>query len=144
MPGTGFQPVLRDPKANEVTATRVVLLTGKIYYDLVKERQARDLDDAVGLVRIEELSPFPFSELRRALTRYERVKEFVWVQEEPRNQGAYAHVASRIECVLADMGRGGSRLVYVGRRECALPATGIGQKYAVQQRGVLGAAFEGL
>jgi probable 2-oxoglutarate dehydrogenase E1 component DHKTD1 len=135
--------VICDPNANEATVKRVVLLSGKIYYDLVKERQARGLDDSVAFIRIEELSPFPFAELRQVLARYGHVKEFFWLQEEARNQGAYAHVWNRIDSVLARM-RHDARVVYKGRKESALPATGIGKIYSAEQRTVINAAFEGL
>ncbi|KAF8158979.1 dehydrogenase E1 and transketolase domain-containing protein 1 [Mycena galopus ATCC 62051] len=92
-PGTSFQPVLRDPTDNTSSAKRVVLMTGKIYYDLLKERQARSLDKDVAFIRLEELAPFPFAELRAVLKQYSQVEEVVWLQEEPKNQGAYTHVA---------------------------------------------------
>jgi len=123
-----------------------VLLSGKLYYDIVRERSARGLDDSIALVRVEELSPFPFAEVRDVLNRYvsaSSIKDVVWLQEEPRNQGAYAHVAPRIESVLHGLGYEG-RLVYKGRREDAVAAPGIGKFYQAQQKCVLEGAFEGL
>lgn len=121
-----------------------MLLTGKLYYDLVKERQARNLDDRVSLVRVEELSPFPFNELEKILTRYGNDKEVFWVQEEPRNQGAYTHVEPRINSLLIDKLGYGKRLVYRGREEYAVPAPGIGKVYVAQQAKVMDDAFSGL
>ncbi|KAJ7025371.1 dehydrogenase E1 and transketolase domain-containing protein 1 [Mycena alexandri] len=143
-PGTAFRPVLRDPaeNINAPTAKRVVLMAGKIYYDLLKERQARSLDQDVAFIRLEELAPFPFKELREALGEYTLVEEVVWLQEEPKNQGAWTHVAPRIETVLQELGIGG--LVYKGRKESALPAPGIGKIYTAQQKVVIEFAFEGL
>ncbi|KAJ7784423.1 thiamine diphosphate-binding protein [Mycena metata] len=143
-PGTAFRPVLRDPAetVNAPTAKRVVLMAGKIYYDLLKERQARSLDQDVAFIRLEELAPFPFRELREVLGEYTRVEEVVWLQEEPKNQGAWTHVAPRIETILQELGIGG--VVYKGRKESALPAPGIGKIYSAQQKAVIEFAFEGL
>ncbi|KAJ7644236.1 Transketolase, pyrimidine binding domain-containing protein [Roridomyces roridus] len=123
-PGTSFQPVLRDPAENTSTAKRVVLMTGKIYYELLKERQTRALDGDVAFIRIEELAPFPFAELRAVLKDYTSVDEVV------------------IESVLQELGLG--RLVYKGRKESAVPAPGIGKLYGAQQKAVIESAFEGL
>ncbi|OAX34146.1 dehydrogenase E1 and transketolase domain-containing protein 1 [Rhizopogon vinicolor AM-OR11-026] len=145
---TSFQPILRDtatftdPKAVQ----RVVLLSGKVYYDLAKERAVRNLESRIALVRIEELAPFPFAALSDELAPYADTNkhlEVLWVQEEPRNQGAWRHVKERIEGVLKELGLEG-RVVYRGRREDAVPAPGIGKMYGVQQRAVIESAFEGL
>jgi probable 2-oxoglutarate dehydrogenase E1 component DHKTD1 len=141
-PGTKFQPVLADPVASGPSVERVVLLSGKLYYDLVKARAALGLDARVALVRIEELCPFPFAALRAALAQYPDTKEVRWVQEEPRNQGAYTHVAPRAAHALHELGLG--PLVYAGRREAAVPAPGVGKTYADEQKRVLAGAFEGL
>ncbi|KAF9445181.1 2-oxoglutarate dehydrogenase, E1 component [Macrolepiota fuliginosa MF-IS2] len=148
-PGTRFQPVLQDPLANPSKTKRIVLLTGKFYYELIKEREARNLVDEVSFVRIEELAPFPFSHLREILERYGDALndvEVCWVQEEPRNQGAWGHVKERIEGVLEDAGVDVRRnwLGFKGRKESAIPAPGIGKIYAKQQRAVIESAFEGL
>ncbi|KAG2119183.1 hypothetical protein DEU56DRAFT_837273 [Suillus clintonianus] len=85
-PGTAFQPVfhdtatLTDPKAGQ----HVVLFSGKIYYDLAKERAARNVEPRVTLVCIEELAPFPFAALSEALAPYAEAN-VLWVQEEPKN-----------------------------------------------------------
>ncbi|KAJ7695948.1 dehydrogenase E1 and transketolase domain-containing protein 1 [Mycena rosella] len=142
-PGTSFQPVLRDPAENTPTAKRVVLMAGKIYYELLKERQARSWEKEVAFIRLEELAPFPFAELRDVLKQYALVEEVVWLQEEPRNQGAFSHVASRIDSVLRELGIGAG-VVYRGRKESALPAPGIGKTYGAQQKAVVESAFEGL
>ncbi|KAJ6508615.1 Transketolase, pyrimidine binding domain-containing protein [Mycena sanguinolenta] len=141
-PGTSFQPVLRDPADNASSAKRVVLMTGKIYYDLLKERQTRSLDKDVAFIRLEELAPFPFAELRAVLKDYSEVEEVIWLQEEPRNQGAFTHVVLRVDSVLGDLGLNG--LVYRGRKESAIPAPGIGKIYGAQQKAVIESAFEGL
>lgn len=146
--GTAFQPVLRDlstltdPKAVQ----RIVLLSGKIYYDLVKERATRDLQSRVALIRIEELAPFPFSALSEALVPYANANkqlEVLWVQEEPRNQGAWEHVQERIEEVLKGLGIEGG-VAYRGRKEDAVCAPGTGKLYGAQQLAVIESTFQGL
>ncbi|KAH9478201.1 putative 2-oxoglutarate dehydrogenase E1 component DHKTD1, mitochondrial [Psilocybe cubensis] len=142
--GTQFKPVIADPVAHPVKVKKLVMLSGKIYYDLIKERQARGLDDSVAFIRIEELAPFPFEQLEEVLEQYPNVETYSWLQEEPRNQGAFAHVSGRIASVLRKMGKGNEELVYLGRKESALPAPGVGKLYQVQQRQVLESPFVGL
>ncbi|KAI0297773.1 dehydrogenase E1 and transketolase domain-containing protein 1 [Multifurca ochricompacta] len=132
-----FQPVLRDPLVEARIAERVVLVSGKLYYDLVKERDARGLGQRVALVRIEELCPFPFEELREVLGGA-TAGEVFWVQEEPRNQGAWPHVALRVGHILE------KPVVYHGRHGGAVPAPGVGKLYRAQQEVVIKGAFEGL
>ncbi|KAF8137705.1 thiamine diphosphate-binding protein [Boletus edulis] len=146
LPGTHFRPVIPDVHPLADNIERVVLASGKIYYDLAKERTAQGLEDRVALIRIEELAPFPFAYLADVLKPYTSSTckpEWVWVQEEPKNQGAWGHVKDRLGVVLSGLGeRAGVR--FVGRREDAVPATGIGKDYQVQQRAVIEGAFEGL
>ncbi|KJA23080.1 hypothetical protein HYPSUDRAFT_40201 [Hypholoma sublateritium FD-334 SS-4] len=142
--GTHFQPVLADPVDNQTTVKRVVLLTGKLYYDLIKEREARSLTDGIAFVRIEELSPFPFAALEKVLAKYTSAEEVLWVQEEPRNQGAYSHVRDRVDSVLENMNWEGKALRYVGRKESAIPAPGAGKLYQAQQKMVIDGALEGM
>ena len=92
-----FKPVIADLTAG-ASAERVVFLSGKVYYELLKEREERQLTERVSLVRIEELAPFPFGHVEHVISNlYPNASEFVWFQEEPRNQGAYGHVGARIE-----------------------------------------------
>ncbi|KAG1828499.1 thiamine diphosphate-binding protein [Suillus variegatus] len=147
-PGTAFQPVLQDPLtlANPKAVQRIVLLSGKIYYDLAKERETRNLESSVALIRVEELAPFPFAALSEALAPYSDANtqlEVLWVQEEPRNQGAWEHVQERIEEVLKGLGVDGG-VAYRGRKEDAVSAPGTGKLYKVQQLAVLESAFQGL
>ncbi len=146
-PGTKFQPVLQDPLANPSQTKRIVLLTGKLYYELLKEREARNLVEQVAFIRLEELSPFPFTQLRETLESYGDTLndvELCWAQEEPRNQGAWGHVKERIENVLeeASVNLNRSWLGYKGRKESAIPAQGIGKVYAKQQKEVVHSVFE--
>lgn len=137
-------PVLPDPFSSQSQSLedvkRVILCTGKLYYDLLKKRDSLDLSTKVHIIRIEELAPFPGRPLMSALEPYNGV-EVVWVQEEPRNQGAWGFVEGRIDRVLQALGLGG-RVIYVGRREEAVPAPGVGALYRKQQEKVLQDAFE--
>lgn len=131
-----FKPVLPDPLVGAGHAERVILVSGKLYYDLVKEREVRGLGKSVAIIRIEELCPFPFEELREVLRG---VKSDVrWVQEEPRNQGAWTHVYPRVAQILK------KPLEYHGRDEDAVPAPGVGKLYRKQQEMVVSGAFDGL
>ncbi|KAI9511036.1 dehydrogenase E1 and transketolase domain-containing protein 1 [Russula earlei] len=130
-----FQPVLRDPLVEARLADRIILVSGKLYYDLVKEREVRGLRERVAIIRLEELCPFPFEALGRVLGGARDVR---WVQEEPRNQGGWMHVSARAARVLE------TPLVYHGRVEDAVPAPGVGQLYRVEQEGVVKEAFDEL
>ncbi|KAL1921370.1 uncharacterized protein VTP21DRAFT_11086 [Calcarisporiella thermophila] len=119
-PGTSFQPVIGD-NINAFNVRKVVFVSGKLYYDLVKERQARGMEDQVALVRVEELCPFPAQGLAAEIERYQNAEEFVWCQEESQNSGAYTFMAPRLEKLLPS----GYKLDYVGRGPSAAPAVGI-------------------
>ncbi|HLG06194.1 MAG TPA: hypothetical protein VI383_08595, partial [Gemmatimonadales bacterium] len=127
-----FQPVLDDPdpavRAGADRITRVVLGTGKIYYDLLPE--AAKLGPArPAIVRIEGLYALLEDQVRAVLARYPAAKEFVWVQEEPRNMGAWTYIAPR----LAPFIPAGTELQYVGRPDRASPAEGYPEAHAEEQ-----------
>ena len=132
-PGTTFHRVL--PDAGKLVADakvrRVVLCSGKVYYDLFEEREKRGIDD-VALVRVEQLYPFPFRTLEKELQRY-RKAEVVWCQEEPYNMGAWHFVDRRIEQVLGAIGIAAKRPRYAGRPEAASPATGLYKRHNQEQ-----------
>jgi 2-oxoglutarate dehydrogenase E1 component len=118
---------------------RVVLCTGKVYYDLLEEREKRGIDD-VYLLRIEQLYPFPAKAVLDELNRF-RNAEVVWCQEEPRNMGAWAFIQPYVEWVLDQMGRRGQRVVYVGRPASASTATGLMRTHLAQLQAFLDEAF---
>ncbi|CAE6462804.1 unnamed protein product [Rhizoctonia solani] len=123
--GTEFQPVLADPTVAPGSMSRVLVVSGKIYYDLVRERKDRGLEN-VPIVRIEEIAPFPFAALEEVLRGYvNEDTEVLWVQEEAKNQGAWTHVEGRVNNILKGLNIG-SRVRYVGRRESPVPAVGVG------------------
>ncbi len=131
--GSTFSTVLGevDPIAPGEAVARVVLCSGKVYYDLLAERRARGVD-TVALVRLEQLYPFPNRSLPRVLAAYPNA-EVVWCQEEPRNMGAWSFVDRRIEDVLAALPNPAKRPAYVGRGEAASPATGLARVHAAEQ-----------
>ncbi len=106
---------------------RVVLCSGKVYYDLLEEREKRGIND-VYLLRIEQLYPFPAKALLDELNRFKNA-EIYWCQEEPKNMGAWAFVQPYIDWVLDQMGRGGERPIYAGRAASAATATGLMRKH---------------
>jgi len=132
-PGTSFHRVIGEtgPIASDDAVRRVVLCSGKVYFDLVKTRATKG-DDRVALVRIEQLYPFPFNTLAKVLQRY-RNAEIVWCQEEPQNMGAWNFVDRRIEQVLAELDSTAKRPRFVGRAEAASPATGLFRRHVEEQ-----------
>ncbi|GAB5389611.1 MAG: 2-oxoglutarate dehydrogenase E1 component [Alphaproteobacteria bacterium] len=119
---------------------RVVLCTGKVYYDLVKARDEAGITD-VTFLRLEQLYPFPDRILAEELARFPNDVQVVWCQEEPRNMGYWHFLDRRIEQVLVDMGHGCSRPLYAGRPEAASPATGLLKTHNVEQQKLVNEAL---
>jgi 2-oxoglutarate dehydrogenase E1 component len=115
---------------------RIVLCSGKVYYDLLEQRRAEGLDDVV-LVRLEQLYPFPIEEYEAVIERYADAREVVWCQEEPQNQGAWYQIRHRLQEALGPK----HELLYAGRPGAAAPATGIYQLHVEQQRDLVEAAL---
>ncbi|XP_011879874.1 PREDICTED: 2-oxoglutarate dehydrogenase, mitochondrial-like isoform X2 [Vollenhovia emeryi] len=119
-PGTSFKHVLPDSSVKTGNVKKVLLCTGKVYYDLVVERQERQLEDKIAIIRIEQLCPFPYHLFAAEMTKYPQAK-IMWLQEEHRNQGAYCYVRDRIALAL---GIPLEEVEYGGRPASAAPATG--------------------
>ena len=133
-----FQPVLDDPSATEPEAvSRLLLCSGKLYYDLAGSELRQD-QSGVAVLRLEELYPFPGSEVEALLTRYPSVRDVVWVQEEPRNMGALSYVGPRLRAVVPRE----LRLSHVARPERASPAEGKHIDHVVEQARVLRESFK--
>jgi 2-oxoglutarate dehydrogenase E1 component len=132
-PGSSFHRVL--PETQKLVAgskvRRVVLCTGKVYYDLLADREARKIDD-VALIRLEQLYPFPDEPLADELKKYPNA-EVVWCQEEPENMGAWTFVDRRIEKTLVSLNHKAGRPRYVGRHEMAATATGLLRRHNQEQ-----------
>lgn len=121
--GTTFQRVIPEvEKLTDKSVKRVVLTSGKVYYDLYEAREQRKIKD-VAIIRIEQYYPFPVRELKAELQRYPNA-EIMWCQEEPENMGAYRFIGPKLGDVLDDLGRDNIRIKYAGRAEAASPATG--------------------
>jgi 2-oxoglutarate dehydrogenase E1 component len=130
-PGSSFHRVVDEPKFVADRVRRVVLCTGKVYFDLVKAR-AENGNDRVAVIRIEQLYPFPFDTLGSVLRRY-RNAEIVWCQEEPQNMGAWNFIDRRVEQVLAELDIAAKRPSFAGRAEAASPATGLFKRHVEEQ-----------
>ncbi|HYF58630.1 MAG TPA: 2-oxoglutarate dehydrogenase E1 component, partial [Burkholderiaceae bacterium] len=133
----GFQTVIGDASEPDPKAVRkVVICTGKVYYDLLVARREREQSD-VALLRVEQLYPFPHKSLDAELRRYPNATQVVWCQDEPQNQGAWFFVQHHIQDALKD----GQRLSYAGRPASASPAVGYYDKHYAQQKELLNAAL---
>jgi 2-oxoglutarate dehydrogenase E1 component len=121
--------------AKDDKVRRVVLCSGKVYYDLYDEREKRGIDD-VYLLRVEQLYPFPVKALVKELTRFKQA-EIVWCQEEPKNMGAWSFVEPWLEWVLGQVGGKSKRARYAGRPASAATATGLMSKHLAQLKAFL-------
>ena len=118
---------------------RVVMCSGKVYFDLLAERDARGLDD-VYLLRLEQFYPFPAQSVVKELGRFKNA-DVVWCQEEPKNQGAWFFVEPNIEWVLTRIGAKVSRPRYAGRHASASPATGLASRHKAEQEALVNDAL---
>jgi 2-oxoglutarate dehydrogenase E1 component len=131
--GTSFHRVLGETDAgiDAKKVKRVVLCSGKVYYDLLQERETRKITD-VALVRVEQLYPFPGDALAIELAKYPNA-QVIWCQEEPENQGYWWYIDRRIEGVMGEIGNKHGRPRYVGRPGAAAPATGLLRRHNREQ-----------
>ena len=146
--GSSFHRVLWDDaqKGNSETELvaddkikRVVMCSGKVYYDLLEERDARGIDD-IYLLRVEQFYPFPAISMVKELERFKGA-DMVWCQEEPKNQGAWTFIEPNIEWVLSRIKAKHSRPRYVGRATSASPATGLASTHKAQQAALVDEAL---
>jgi 2-oxoglutarate dehydrogenase E1 component len=136
-----FKRILSDRKdIADDKVRRLVLCSGKVAYDLMEAREKEGLED-VSIVRLEQLYPFPGEPLAERLKRMTNLQDVIWCQEEPRNNGAWFFVASRIEIALTDAGHDGMRPQYAGRNRAASPATGLASRHAEQQQALVAEAL---
>ncbi|HEY8106633.1 MAG TPA: hypothetical protein VIE46_11025, partial [Gemmatimonadales bacterium] len=134
-----WHPVLDDPSITDeraATVTRLVLCTGKIYYELVAEADKLG-DRRPAIARVEQLYSFPWPESRAVLARYPRLRQLVWVQEEPRNMGAWSYLEPRLRELLPAE----AALSYSGRPERASPAEGYPAAHAAEQARIVSEAL---
>jgi len=133
---TQFYPVLGEPRVPIEKVTRLILCTGKIYYDLVGHPN-RQGNDGVAVGRVELLYPFPEQQILELVEVYPNLREVVWVQEEPRNMGARAHMSPRLMQVLPEHIAFG----YIGRPERASPGEGYPAAHADEQARIVRTAL---
>ncbi|GAC1440128.1 MAG: multifunctional oxoglutarate decarboxylase/oxoglutarate dehydrogenase thiamine pyrophosphate-binding subunit/dihydrolipoyllysine-residue succinyltransferase subunit [Solirubrobacteraceae bacterium] len=132
-----FFPVLAEPRVDEAKVTRLVLCTGKIFYDLIGHPARKD-NEAVAIGRVELLYPFPEGEVSKLIDTYPNLREVVWCQEEPRNMGARAHMSPRLQQIMPEQLRFG----YIGRPERASPGEGYPVAHAEEQSRIVQAALD--
>jgi 2-oxoglutarate dehydrogenase E1 component len=118
--------------------TRIVLCTGKVYFDLLKSRRESKVE-SVAVVRLEQLYPFPSDEYEAVIRKYSNAREVVWCQEEPQNQGSWYQIRHRLQLPLSAK----HELLYAGRAGAAAPATGIAALHEQQQKNLVTAALQG-
>jgi 2-oxoglutarate dehydrogenase E1 component len=148
-PETSFHRILWDDAeslakpemklAKDARIRRVVLCSGKVYYDLYEDRLKRGVDD-VYLLRVEQLYPFPLKALVNELSRFKKA-DIVWCQEEPKNMGSWSFVEPYLEWVLGQTGAATKRPRYVGRPAAAATATGLMSKHMAELKAFLDDAF---
>ena len=133
-----FQTIIGevDKTIKPKEVTRVIICTGKVYYDLVAARREKKLTD-VAILRLEQMYPFPHKVFAAELKKYENATEIVWCQDEPQNQGAWFQIQHNLLENMAD----GQKLAYAGRAPSASPAAGYMAKHAEQQKALIAQAF---
>ncbi len=132
-----FFPVLSEPRIDEEKVTRLVLCSGKIFYDL-KGHATRENNEGVAISRVELLYPFPQTQIEEEISRYPNLREVAWVQEEPRNMGARAHMSPRMLQMLPSSLEFG----YIGRPERASPGEGYPAAHTQEQTRIIRTALD--
>ncbi len=131
-----FQPILGEHEIDDMKVTRLVFCAGKVYYDLLEARRESNLAH-VAITRIEQLYPFPESLFQAEVARYPNLNEFIWCQEEPKNQGAWYNTSHHfVENLPAHI-----TVIYAGREASAAPAVGNFRVHLEQQKAVVQAAL---
>ncbi|WP_097092727.1 2-oxoglutarate dehydrogenase E1 component [Novosphingobium sp. Chol11] len=130
---THFKRILSDPNgAADAETKRLVLCSGKVFYDLMEARDAAG-DTNVQILRIEQIYPFATEALALRIKRMTNLEEVIWCQEEPRNNGAWFFVEPYVEEALAQAGKAPMRARYAGRKAAASPATGLAKRHVAEQ-----------
>jgi 2-oxoglutarate dehydrogenase E1 component len=138
--GGGFRTMIDEvDEINPAAVTRIVLCSGKVYFDLLKARREAKIE-STAIVRLEQLYPFPSEEYEAILRKYANAREIVWCQEEPQNQGGWYQIRHRLQLPLGP----NDELLYAGRAGAAAPATGIAALHEQQQRNLVKAALQGI
>lgn len=140
-----FQPVIGDSSVEPEAVRKVVFCSGKVYYDLIAERDRRGVTD-IAFIRIERLYPLPGAELQEAMAPYTKAQKFVWAQDEPANQGAWPFIAlnliDHLDLVLGAAPDNADRLRRVSRPASSSPAVGSAKRHQAQQEELINEVFE--
>lgn len=139
-----FQEVIADPKTqNPKEIETLVLCSGKLYYDLDGARDEKHKDKShIGIVRIEQLYPFPRVQLTPFLNGFPKLRKVIWAQEEPKNMGAWTYIAPKLDELLVELGKKNMRVEYIGRTERASPAVGSPYQHQKEQTAIIEAVFK--
>jgi 2-oxoglutarate dehydrogenase E1 component len=141
MSGRTFHRVIEEhDRKIAKKAERIVICSGKVYYDLLEEREKRNINN-IAIVRLEQIYPFPHNTLKRVLEERPDA-EVVWCQEEPKNMGSWVFVDSRLEDVMSQVGGKFLRPHYVGRPEASSPATGTMVRHTEEQNKLVSDALD--
>jgi len=134
----GFQDLLdeRDSAIEKSKVRRVLICSGKVYYELLAERTRQKITD-IAILRLEQIYPFPSQQLTEISKQYPREVEVVWVQEEPRNNGVYPFIGAKLHYHWVGM----KKLFYVGRKPSASPAAGSHEQHVLEQQDILNKAL---
>ncbi|CAM4141526.1 2-oxoglutarate dehydrogenase E1 component [Shewanella aquimarina] len=133
-----FQNVIAEiDELDSSKVDRVVFCSGKVYFELLEKRRKEKLDN-VALIRVEQLYPFPHEDMAKILAQYQHVKDFVWCQEEPQNQGAWYCSQHHFWAAIP----AGAQLTYAGREASAAPACGYPALHAQQQESLINSALK--
>ncbi len=132
-----FQPVIGEvDRIDAKKARRVIVCTGKVYYDLLAHRREKKIED-IAIVRVEQLYPFPHADFKSEIAKFAKAKEVVWCQEEPQNQGAWYRLRAYLRADILDS----QVLAYAGRQISASPAVGYAAKHMAEQKQLVEDAF---
>jgi 2-oxoglutarate dehydrogenase E1 component len=140
-----FIEVMPDPKNLDVKGTEtLVLCSGKLYYDLDEGRE-KTYTDAKGItiLRVEQLYPFPRTQLTPFLSAMPKLSRVIWAQEEPMNMGAFSYIRPKLEDLFDEVGKKKIRVEYAGRTERASPAVGSTYQHQKEQKAILEKVFKG-
>lgn len=126
-----FHELLDDPAADVKKVKRLAFCTGKIYYELVERREQEEVND-IAFIRLEQLYPFPQKQVDEILARYKNAKEYLFIQEEPENMGAWRFVDKHLRSL---------NMKYIGRDEAASPATGFAKRHLAESEEIMVSIF---
>jgi 2-oxoglutarate dehydrogenase E1 component len=129
-----FQELIDDPSADAKKVRTVIFTQGKVHYDLAEHRDKNDITDTA-LVRIEQLHPLPIEQMQAVIKKYGKAERYIWVQEEPRNMGAWTHILMNAQPAL------GITFECISRPASGAPATGSSKRSANQQIAIIEQAF---